>query len=69
MLTAAADDEKSTPERAVSGLEGWIECFERARLAGTVFAGGVTAPGEISGHPSLQAAYEMGKGIMGLCRN
>lgn len=63
MLTSAAEDEKATPERAVSGLEGWIECFDRARLAGTVFAGGVNAPGEIKGHPSLETAYEMGKGI------
>lgn len=63
MLTTAADDEKSTPERAVSALEGWIECFDRARLAGTVFAGSVTEPGEIKGHPSLKTAYEMGSKI------
>ena len=63
MLSSAAEDEAHVPERAVSGLEGWIACFERARLAGSVFAGGVTAPGEIAGHPALQTAYEMGKGI------
>lgn len=63
MLTSAADDEKTTPDRAVSGLEGWIECFERSRLTGTVFAGGVTAPGEIAGHPALDEAYSMGRGI------
>lgn len=56
MLTSAADEDKDTPQRAISGLEGWIECFERARLAGTVFAGGVTVPGEIKGHPALQSA-------------
>lgn len=63
MLTSAADDDNATPQRAISGLEGWIECFERARLAGTVFAGGVTAPGEISGHASLETAYGMGNKI------
>lgn len=63
MLTSAADDDENTPQRAISGLEGWIECFERARLAGTVFAGGVTDPGEIAGHPSLETAYEMGNKI------
>ena len=63
MLTSAADNDKDTPQRAISGLEGWIKCFERARLAGTVFAGGVTESGEINGHPALQTAYEMGKGI------
>ena len=63
MLTSAAEDEPSTPERAVNGLTGWIDCFGRARLAGTVFAGGVTSPGDVSGHPSLRQAYEMGKSV------
>ena len=61
MLTAAAEDEAHVPQRAVSGLEGWIACFERARLAGAVFMGGVTDPGEIPEHPALEQAYRMGK--------
>lgn len=63
MLTSAAEDETFVPERAVSGLTGWIDCFEKVRLAGTVFAGGVNAPGEVEGHPSLGLAYAMGKSI------
>ena len=62
-LSAAADDEPDTADRAVSGLEGWIACFEKARLAGTVFAGGVTAAGEIQDHPALQQACDMGRGV------
>lgn len=60
-LSAAAEDEEGVPDRAVSGLQGWIDCFERARLAGTVFAGGVTAPEEVAGHPALREAFEMGR--------
>ena len=63
LLTSAAEDEPEVPARAISGLEGWIECFERARLAGNVFAGGVTDPGDIRNHPSLEAAYDMGRNI------
>ena len=63
MLTSAAEDEESTPERAVMGLTGWIDCFEKARLAGTVFAGGVSGPEEIKGHPALAEAYAMGYNI------
>lgn len=63
MLTSAAEDETATPERAVTGLTGWIDCFEKARLAGTVFAGGVNDPGEIKNHPALTEAYELGKDI------
>lgn len=63
MLTSAAEDEPATPERAVSGLTGWIDCFEKDRLAGTVFAGGVNEPGEVKGHPALAEAYTAGKNI------
>jgi len=63
LLTAAAEDEETVPQRAVSGVEGWIECFARARLAGTVFMGGVTAAGENPAHPALERAYEMGKAV------
>ena len=64
LMTSAAEDESFVPERAVSGVEGWIECFERARLAGTVFLGGVTEAGEGQRHPEkLEAARAMGKAI------
>ncbi len=63
LLTAAAEDEDHVPQRAVSGLEGWVECFERARLAGTVFMGGVTAAGEKPEHSALEKAYQMGYNI------
>ncbi len=63
LLTAAAEDEEYVPQRAVSGLEGWIDCFDRARLAGTVFMGGVTAAGEDPEHPALAQALQLGKSI------
>ena len=63
MLSVVAEDDLHVPERAVNGLKGWIECFEKARLAGTVFGGGVTETGEIQGSPTLDKAYEMGKAV------
>lgn len=63
MLSATAEDEEGVDSRAVSGLEGWIACFERARLAGSVFAGGVNEAGEIEGHPALKKSFEMGKSV------
>ena len=56
LLTSATEDEPDTDERAIHGLEGWIACYEKCRLAGTVFAGGVTEPGAIAGHPALETA-------------
>ena len=63
LLASAAEDEATTMDGPIRGIQGWIDCFERARLAGTVFAGGVNDDGDIEGHPSLQQAYEMGKEI------
>lgn len=36
MIATAAEDEKSTFEKAYSGLRGWVDCFEKAELKGTV---------------------------------
>jgi len=63
LLTTAAEDDPSVPARALSGLTGWVECFQRASMAGSVFAGGVDGPGEISGHPALRKAYELGRSV------
>ena len=63
LLTAAAEEDDQVPARAESGLTGWIDCFEKARLAGTVFAGGVTGPGETAGHPALERARAMGRQV------
>lgn len=60
MLTVAAEDEPEVPSRAENGLMGWIECFPKSRMAGTLFCGGVAGPGDISGHSKLNEAYEMG---------
>ena len=62
LLMTAAEDEDEVPEKAVSGLQGWIDCFEKAELAGTLFCGGLTGPGEASVKKEAQdEAYEFGK--------
>ena len=37
LLAAAAEEEEHTMDGAVNGLRGWLACFPKARLAGTVF--------------------------------
>ena len=63
LLCTAAEDEEHTPQRAIAGLTGWIDCYPQSRLAGTLFGGGVNNPGEIKGNAKLQAAYELGKNV------
>jgi hypothetical protein len=64
LLSAAAEDEPYVDEGAVKGLQGWIDCFEKARFAGKVFAGGVTDPGDIKGNAKLEEAFAMGKAVL-----
>lgn len=61
LLATAADEDEHTLEGALKGLKGWISCFTKAALAGTVFAGGVDKAGEIVGHPALEKAYQIGR--------
>lgn len=63
LLATAADTDKSAMDGAIKGLEGWIACFGKAQLAGTVFGGGADAIGTIKGNPALINAYEMGKAV------
>ena len=63
MLTTAAEDEPEVPKRAEAGLIGWIDCYPKSHLAGTLFCGGVDAPRTIEGNQKLQEAYELGKSV------
>ena len=64
LLMTAAEDEDDVPEKAVSGLQGWVDCFEKAELAGTLFCGGISDPGQASGKQEEQGeAYEFGKSL------
>ena len=64
MLSVAAEDEDEVPEKAVSGLQGWVDCFEKAELAGSMFCGGITMPGEATDKSEAQTcAYQFGKNI------
>jgi multimeric flavodoxin WrbA len=63
VIATAAENEEYVPQKAFSGIEGWVDCFEKAELAGTLFCGGVNDAGEINGNSILQQAFAMGKGI------
>ena len=62
-ITTAAENEEQTPKRAESGLTGWIECYPKSRLAGTLFCGDVNSARDIEGNPKLDEAFELGKKV------
>ena len=63
LLTTASEDEAFVPQRAESGLQGWIDCFGKCSLKAHLFCGGVTETHEIEGNPKLQEAYELGENV------
>ncbi len=62
-LSTAADTDDTVPERAISSLQGWIDCYPKSEIKGTLFCGGVDEPNEIKGNTKLDDAYKMGKNV------
>jgi len=62
-LATAADTDESAMDGPVKAIQGWVDCFEKARLAGAVFGGGVDAPGQMEGHPAVKKARDMGRKV------
>ena len=64
LLSVAAENGLTVPEKAVSGLQGWVDCFEKAEFAGSLFCGGLTEAGEASGRQDkLDEAYRFGRAL------
>ena len=64
LLSTAAEDEDFVPEKAVSGLQGWVDCFEKAELSGSLFCGGLNDSGEAAGaEKHLKAAFDFGRSL------
>ena len=64
LLATAAENEETTPEKAIAGLQGWVDCFEKAELAGTLFCGDLSDANEAAGKSQkLAEAYAFGKDI------
>ena len=62
LLSTAAEEEAYVPNRALAGLGGWVDCFEKAELAGSLFCGGLNDSGEAEKHvKELEKAYAFGK--------
>ena len=64
MIATAADGGDSTFEKAYNGLQGWVDCFPKAKLCGLVAGGEIGDPEDAVNHPDvMEKAYELGKEI------
>ena len=64
LITASAEDGNEVYQTAKGGMQGWVDCFEKARLVKVLSGGGLTDPADVkSNQPYLQEAYELGKNV------
>ena len=64
MIASAAEEEESTFERAYSGMQGWVDCFEKAELKGIVTGGGIDEANDAPNHTdAMKKAFELGFGL------
>ena len=62
MIATAAEDEPSAFEKAYHGLQGWVDCFEKASLKGLLMGGGIDDVNSALTHQQVMLkAYELGK--------
>lgn len=63
-ISTAAEDGDHVPQRAINGLQGWIDCYENSHLKGSVFGGGINDAGAAAiAKDILKQAYDMGASI------
>ena len=64
MIATAADGGDSTFEKAYNGLQGWVDCFPKAKLCGLVAGEEIGDPKDAVNHPDvMEKAYELGRAL------
>ena len=64
MIATAAEDDKSAFDKAYNGLQGWVDCFEKATVKGIVAGAGINDAKDALNHKEIMyRAYELGKNL------
>ena len=64
VLATAADEEESAMDGTVTGMQGWLDCFEKTRLGGVLRGVGINDANAAKAHPDVcRKAYDMGKQV------
>lgn len=62
MIATAAEAEESAFDKAYNGLQGWVDCFEKATLKGIVTGAGIGDANDAPNHgDAMKRAYELGR--------
>ena len=64
LVTTSTEDSKDVADKVISGVQGWIDCFDNVKLKKTLSGGGAEGPNDAKNMPKLlKQAYEIGKKI------
>ncbi len=64
LIATCAENDKSAIKQTIGGLQGWVDCFDKAEIKGVVYGIGVNDRKEVlSRQELLGEAYNMGKSI------
>ena len=63
LVVTAADPQHEAAEETLAGLRGFLRCLPNAEECGVVYGTGTWDKGDVYRHPSMDAAYQMGKGV------
>lgn len=64
MIATSAEAEESAFEKAYNGLQGWVDCFEKASLKGIIAGGGINDTNDAANHADvMKKAYELGRAL------
>ena len=62
LIATAAENEDSAFDKAYNGLQGWVDCFEKATLKGIVMGGGIDDANSATKHNDIMKdAYRLEK--------
>lgn len=62
-IMTAAEDSDTVMDCTLACMRGLAECLEGSVEKGVIYGKGVYEKGEITDHPAMQQAYEMGKAV------
>lgn len=61
LIATAAENENSAFDKAYNGLQGWVDCFEKATLKGIVMGGGIDDANSATKHNDIMKdTYRLG---------
>jgi multimeric flavodoxin WrbA len=63
LIVTCADENEEAIEGTLKVVQGWVDCLEGTRIAGTMTAGGLPITESLEGKGYAEKAYDMGRKV------